>query len=486
MTSTVEGRPGAGANTTDSGPDDAGTKAPLGLTLLALCAAGLVVSLQQTVVIPLLPRLIVQLHTNVSGVTWLFTASLLTGAVATPLLSRFGDMYGKKLMVMVCMGLLLAGSVICALAATLPIYVVGRALQGVSSALIPLAIGIIRDTFPPKRLTTSIGVMSGTMGVGGTIGMLVTGVIANHTTSAHPVFWITAGMALLSTILIGVTAADTGIRHGGRPDFVGAGLLAGLLTCLLLAISEGPDWGWGSGSVIGLFVAAVVLTAVWVFAELKVAQPLVRLPLLVGPRSLSANLASALLGFAMFGSFSLISNFVETPADKVGYGLSGTVLDVGLYGIPSTVMMTFFSFRTGRIAARIGAAHTLALGAAIAAFAPLSLAFFHTHGYELIISNVLQGIGFGISYAALGTLAVQHVAMSESSIASGINSLVRTAGGSISGAITGSILSAYTIGHSNVPQLHAYVLSFVLLGIGALLAAVVAFGNGVRHKHVPH
>jgi predicted MFS family arabinose efflux permease len=311
-------------------------------------------------------------------------------------------------------------------------------------------------------------------------------VIANHTTSAHPVFWITAGMALLSTVLVGVTAKDTGIRHGGQPDFLGAALLAGLLICLLLAISEGPDWGWGSASVIGLFAGAVVLTAVWVFAELKVSQPLVRLPLLIGPRSLSANLASALLGFAMFGSFTLISNFVEAPADKIGYGLSGTVLDVGLYGIPSTIMMTFFSFRTGRIAARIGAAHTLALGSAVAALAPLTLAFFHTHGYQLIISNVLQGIGFGIGYAALGTLAVQHVAMSESSIASGINSLVRTAGGSISGAITGSILSAYTIGHTGVPQLHAYVLSFVLLGIGALGAAAVAFGNGMRHKHTAH
>ncbi len=477
MSSTVAGRAEGTAIATPA-------QKHLGTTLLALSAAGLVVSLQQTVVIPLLPRLLVRLHTDVAGVTWLFTAALLTGAVATPLLSRFGDMYGKKRMVMLCMGLLIAGSVVCALATSLGVYIAGRALQGTSSAMIPLAIGIIRDTFPRDRLTTAIGVVSGTMGVGGTVGMLVTGVIADNTTDPHPVFWMTAACAVIATVLVAVSAKDIGVRHGGKPDYLGAILLAGLLVCLLLGISEGPRWGWGSGSVIGLFVAAVALAAVWVLVESRVAQPLVRLPLLVGPRSLSANVASALLGFAMFGSFTLISNFVQTPADKVGYGLSGSVLAVGLYGIPSSVLMTFFSFRTGRMVGRIGAAKTLAIGALFAGSATGWLALFNEHGYDMIIANILQGAGFGIGYAALGTLAVQHVPMSESGIASGINSLVRTAGGSIAGAITASVLSAYTIGNTGVPSLHGYVLSFTILTIGAFGAAAVALGNGLRHKHV--
>ncbi|UGT39444.1 MFS transporter [Nocardia yamanashiensis] len=465
----------------DTKPDDR-SQANLGLTLLALCAAGLVVSLQQTVVIPLLPRMIVQLHTDVSGVTWLFTASLLTGAVCTPLLSRFGDMYGKKPMVMTAMGVLILGSVICAFATTLGVYIVGRALQGISAAMIPLAIGIIRDTFPPERLVGAIGVVSGTMGVGGTVGLLATGIIADHTQNPHPVFWLTAGLGVVATVLIQVSAKNNGVRHGGKPDFIGAALLAGLLVCLLLGISEGPRWGWGSSSVIGLFVAAAVLTVVWVLMELKVSQPLVRLPLLVGPQSLSANVASALLGFAMFGSFTLISNFIQTPADKVGYGLSGSVLAVGLYGIPSAALMTFFSFRTGRIAAKIGPAYTLAIGAAFAGASMAWLAISHDHGYDMVISQILQGTGFGIGYAALGTLAVQHVPMSESGIASGINSLVRTAGGSIAGAVTASILSAHLIAGTKVPSVNAYVASFAILSVGAFLTAAVAVGHGLRHK----
>jgi MFS family permease len=444
----------------------------------------MVVSVQQTLVIPLLPRLMTTFHVSVTDVTWVFTASLLAGAVATPLLSRFGDMYGKKRLILVAMGLLLAGSVICAVSGSLPVLIAGRALQGTSSALIPLAIGMIRDVFPRDRVTTAIGIVSATMGVGGTLGMIVTGLIADHTTSHHPVFWIAAGLAAVGLVLIAVSAPNSGTRAGGRPDFVGAFLLGGWLVCLLLAISEGNAWGWTSGGVLGLFAAAAALCGIWVGVELKVREPLVRLGLLVGPKSLSANLASLLLGFSMFAAFTLISNFVQTPA-KVGYGLSGSVLDVGLYSLPSTVTMLVFSAFTGRIAARIGAAFTLAIGSAFAAFSYLWLAVSNGHGYDFLAFGAIQGIGFGIAYAALGTLAVQHVPMDQSGIASGINSLVRTAGGSVAGAVTASLLTGSTIAGTKVPTLHSYVLCFIVVSIGAALAAAVAAMHGIRHRPTP-
>ena len=454
----------------------------VGLTLAALAVAGMVVSLQQTMIIPLLYRFMEIFHTTVTNVTWVFTASLLTGAVSTPLLSRFGDMYGKKKMIMVTMGLLIVGSVICALANSLSVMIAGRALQGTSAAMIPLAIGMVRDTFPREKVTSAIGIISAMMGVGGTIGMLVTGVIASHTQSPHPVFWTSAALAVIGAVMVAISAHDSGTRTGGRPDYVGAVLLAGWLVCLLLAISEGNAWGWTSAGVAGLFAAAAVVCAVWVVVELRVREPLVRLGLLVGTRSLSANLASMLLGFSMFAAFTLVSNFVQTPRHTVGYGLSGSVLDVGLYGIPSTVAMMVCSALAGRVEGRIGAAFTLAIGSAAAGVSYLWMAVSNAHVYDVVAFNVIQGIGFGIAYAALGTLAVQHVPMSQSGIASGINSLVRTTGGSVAGAITAAILTANTIGHSQVPSLHGYVLCFALLTAGAWLAAAVAVANGVRHR----
>ncbi|WP_131739463.1 MFS transporter [Actinomadura roseirufa] len=454
-----------------------------GLTLLALAVAGMVVSVQQTLVIPLLPQLMHRFDASVTAVTWVFTASLLAGAVATPLLTRFGDMYGKKRMILLALVLLLAGSVICALSGSLPVLIAGRALQGVSSAMIPLAIGMIRDTFPRERVTTAIGVVSATMGVGGSIGMIVTGLIADRTSSHHPVFWIAAGLAAAGLVLVAVSARDVGARAGGRPDAGGALLLAAWLVCLLLAISQGNAWGWTSGGVLGLFAASAVLCAIWAVVETRVREPLVRLNLLAGARSLSANLASALLGFSMFAAFTLISGFVQSPSAKVGYGLDGSVLDVGLYMLPSTVTMLVFSALAGRIAGRIGPAHTLAIGSAFAAISYLWLALSNSHGYDVLAFSAIQGIGFGVAYAALGTLAVQHVPMDQSGIASGINSLVRTTGGSVAGAVTASILAGRVIAGTKVPTLGAYELCFWIVAGGAALAAVVAVAHGLRHPH---
>ncbi|SFO80784.1 MULTISPECIES: MFS transporter [Actinomadura] len=452
-----------------------------GITLLALAAAGMVVSVQQTLVLPLLPRLMEIFDVSITAVTWVFTASLLAGAVATPLLTRFGDMYGKKRMVLLTLALLLAGSVLCAVSGSLPVLIGGRALQGVSAALIPLSIGMIRDTFPAERVTTAIGIVSATMGVGGSAGMIVTGLIATRTSSHHPVFWVAAALAAAVLVLVAVTARDVGVRAGGRPDVVGAAVLAVWLAALLLGISQGNAWGWTSGRVLGLFGGAAVLCAAWVVIELRVRAPLVRLNLLVGPRSLSANVISALLGFSMFAAFTLIAGFVQAPSAELGYGLDGSVLDVGLYMLPSTATMLVFSAMAGRIAARIGTAYTLATGSAFAGLCYAWLAVSNSHPYDMLAFSSIQGIGFGIAYAALGTLAVRHVPMDQSGIASGINSLVRTTGGSIAGAATASILAGRVVAGSGAPTLGAYETCFWIVAAGAALAALIAVAHAVRH-----
>jgi MFS family permease len=466
-------------------PTPAKQGASTGLTLLALSIAGLVASLQQTLVLPLLPRLMTEFNASVSSVTWVFTATLLAGAVATPLLSRFGDMYGKKKMILLAMGALVVGSVIAALSNSLGVLIVGRAVQGISAALIPLAIGMIRDTFPRQRVMGAIGIVSATLGVGGTIGMLVTGVIARQTDSYRPVFWVATAAGAVGLLLVAFFAPRGSARAGGRPDIFGALVLAGWLVCLLLAISDGNSWGWGSQRIVGLFIAAAVLCALWVIIETHVREPLVRMNLLVGPRSLTANLASILLGFAMFGGFTLISNFVQTPKAQVGYGMSGSVLDVGLYLLPSTAAMLIFSMLAGQFARRLSAAYILGIGAAFVAASFVWVTIAHNHGYDLLIFSALMGIGIGIAFAALGTLAVQHVPLTQSGIASGINTLVRTVGGSIAGGTTASILASNTINGTTVPSEHGYVLSFAIVAIVAGAAAAVALVHALLYRRTP-
>jgi MFS family permease len=452
-----------------------------GLALVGLVVCALVASLVQTLVLPLLPEFMRSFHTSVSAVTWIFTATLLAGAVATPVLSRFGDMYGKKRMIIVAMALLVAGSLVGALSGSLPVMIVGRALQGMSTALIPLAIGVIRDTFPRERVASGIGVVSATLGVGGGLGLLVTGIIAQNTTSYRPVFWLSVGIAAVGLVLVATLTHDTGQRIAARPDILGAVVMAGWLVCLLLALSEAPSWGWGSAGIAGLFAAAAVGCALWVMIEMRTREPLVRLSLLVGPRSLWANLASMLLGFGMYAGFALFTNLVQTPRATFGYGLSGSVLDVGLFLLPATVGMMVFGALAGRVQKRIGAAYALAAGSVLGGLGTAWLAISSSHVYDAVGYAALLGVGFGIGYAALGTLAVQHVPMDSSAIASGINSLVRTAGGSVGAAITASILASDVIHGTSVPTLHGYVICYVILAVGSALAAAAALYSGLRY-----
>ncbi|MDX6742485.1 MFS transporter [Actinocorallia sp. A-T 12471] len=472
MTSTVPDAPA-----TDRQPE-ARRERSVWVVLIALALAGSVVSIQQTLVIPLLPTISATYGVAITDVTWLFTASLLAGAVATPLLSRFGDMYGKKPMMLLTLVLLCAGSVICALSTDLGWLIVGRAVQGVSAAMIPLAIGTIRDTFPPRRVIGAIGIVSATLGVGGAVGMLLTGLISGHTDDHHPVFWIAAAAAVLAFVLVAAVVPNGGVRHGGRPDVAGALLLAVVLVSLLLAISQGNAWGWTSPGVLGLFAAALVLGALWVVLELKVAEPLVRMSILIGRKSLSANVASVFLGFSMYGSFTLIAALIQADPDKVGYGLGGTVLTVGIVSLPNTVAMVGASFLCGRLANRIGAAYTLALGSALAGVSYLYLALWHSTVPDFLVFNFIQGLGFGIAYACIGTLAVQHVPMDQSGIASGINVLVRTAGGSVSAAVGAAILT----GGGLVPTIGDYVLCLYIVLVGSVGAAIVAVVHGLRHR----
>ncbi|WP_106396993.1 MFS transporter [Actinocorallia populi] len=447
------------------------------LILVALAIGCSLVAIQQTLVIPLLPALMAEFDASITTVTWVFTASLLSGAVATPLLSRFGDMYGKKPLILTALGLLLAGSVICALATSLGVLFVGRAVQGVSVAVFPLAVGVIRDVLPPARIMGAIGFVSATMGIGGTLGMLVTGLLATVTSHHAPVFWVAAVLSAASVALVARCVPAEGAGRGGRPDYPGAVLTALMLLCLLLAVSQGNAWGWTSGRVLGLFAASAVLCAAWVLTEQRVAEPLVRLSLLAGPRSLSANLMSLLLGFSMYSSFTLISNLIQTPS-SAGYGLGGSVLDVGLYSLPNTVVMFYASTYAGRLAERTGPAFALAIGSVFAGASYFWLALSNSHGSDFVAYGVLQGLGFGIAYAALGTLAVAHVPMDSSGIASGVNSLVRTAGGAVAGAVVAAILT----GGGGATELGDYVACFFIVAGAAWLAGGVALFHGIRYR----
>src|SRR6478609_10926606 len=215
------------------------------LTIIVLCFGGMTVALTQTLVIPIqieLPRL---LSANAADAAWVVTSTLLAAAVTMPIAGRLGDMFGKQRVLVVSTLLLLAGSLVCAMAGSLGPVLVGRTLQGLAMGFIPVGISLMREVVPPAMATTAVAAMSATLGVGGAIGLPLSAWVAD-TGDWHALFWVATGLAVVVGLGSWFVVPHVHDAHPGHLDVVGAiGLAVGLVTTLM-GVTKGNTWGWGS------------------------------------------------------------------------------------------------------------------------------------------------------------------------------------------------------------------------------------------------
>ena len=221
-----------------------------GLTLGVLVISALAYALSQTLVAPALPAIQHELSTSTTTVTYVLTAYLLSASVATPIVGRLGDMFGKERMLVVTLIAFGLGSLIAALSHSIGILIAGRVIQGVGGAVFPLAFGIIRDEFPPERVATGIGLISATFGIGGGAGLVLSGVIVDNL-SYEWLFWLGVFATAVAVVATHLFVPESPVKSPAKIDWVGAAGLAIGLSCVLLAVSEGNRWGWGSGACSG-------------------------------------------------------------------------------------------------------------------------------------------------------------------------------------------------------------------------------------------
>jgi MFS family permease len=446
-------------------------RAPIFVAVLAL--AGITVSLQQTLVVPLVPQFPRLLGASAADTAWIVTATLLTAAVATPVVGRLADMVGKRRMMLFCLAMLIAGSVVAALSTSLIPLVVGRALQGLSTGLIPLGISLMRDELPPERLGSATALMSASLGVGGALGLPLAAIIA-QTTDWHVLFWAAGGLGVV--VLIGVLALvpESAQRAGGRFDLVGAVGLAVALVAVLLAVSKGSSWGWGSPTTIGLFVVAVVVLAAWGAWELRSRQPLVDLRVSARRQVLLTNAASVVFGFSMFAMSLVYPQLLQLPA-STGYGLGQSIIVAGLVLAPGGLAMMGMSPISARISAAAGPRTTLMAGAVVVAVGYGLGAGFHGAVWQLLISSVVIACGIGLAYGAMPSLIMAAVPVEQTAAANSLNNLMRALGTSFASAVAG-VLLASLITAAGAPTEGAFVLVMLLGAAAALVAlAIMAF-----------
>ena len=444
------------------------------LELLVVGLGALVVSLTQSLLVPVLSILPGDLHTSSANVEWLLTATLLVGAVAVPLFGRLGDMFGKRVMLLVALGTLTAGSLLDAVTDNVGLLITGRAIQGASLAAIPLGISLLSSLLPRERVPAAIALISSMLGVGGALGLPLAGVVAEHA-DFHVLFWITAAAgaaSFLGTVLIVPEAPN---RQGGRVDVVGALLLSAALVALLLPLAQGSSWGWSSVRTLGLLAVSVLLIITFVRLELRIREPLVDVRATARRPIMLTNTASLMFGFALFASLIGTASYVQAPR-QTSYGFGSSIVVGGLCLLPSGLLMLLLAPVAARLIASIGAHRTLAIGAIIVAAGWLLRIVATGSIWYVVLGSTVVGAGTGIGYAAMPALINRNSPQSELAAANGLNSLSRSLGSSLASAIGGSLLtiSTVTVAGFAWPSLTAYRALFAICAGAAASAAVIA------------
>jgi EmrB/QacA subfamily drug resistance transporter len=444
--------------------------------LAVLALAGAAYAALSSTVVPALPSIQHALHTNENGVTWLLTGYLLSASVGTSILGRLGDMYGKERVLMWTLVVLSAGTLLGALATSLPVMIAARVIQGAGGGIFPLAFGIVRDEFPRDKVAGSIGILSSILGVGGGVGIVLAGVIIAHL-SYHWLYWFPLIVIVVAAVCTWRFVPESPVRVPGRVNWLAAALMSLGISLILIAVSETITWGWGSVKTVGLIAVGALICAAWVVVDVRSREPLIDMAMMRIRGVWTTNVAAFLLGAGMYSSFIVFPQFAQLPK-STGFGFGASTLVSGLYLLPATLGMIVLGTAAGTISRRWGSKAALLLGTGFTTGAFLLLALAHGHPYDLLIAAALLGIGMGLAFAALGNLIVQAVPAHQTGVASGMNTVMRTLGGAVGGQLSATFI-AHNIAHG-LPTVTGFSDTFVMATaflVACLLAGILVPGR---------
>ncbi len=412
------------------------------LTLVLLTSAGVSLALMQTLVIPALPYFAREFGSSPSWTAWIVTGFLLSSSILTPIVGRLGDAHGKKRVLvgsLVVFGLASLGA---AAAWDLPSLVAFRFVQGVGAAVFPLAFAIIRDEFPPERVGFAIGTVSSAFGLGGGVGLVLGGLMLEHL-SWQWLFVVGGVPSLVAAALIARCVPESPVRTRAKADWAGAAVLSLALVALLVALSEGAHWGWDSLPVAALAVAAAAL-----LATLDPDRAPRR-----GPADRSAHAGPPRNGGderdhvpGRLRHDGLLRR--DARARAVAQGRLRRLAAGGGAAAPAVLRGDDDRRARGRRPARPRRAASPCCAAGSPPQRSPSALMAVAHEDEVLLCAWLAMLGSGAAFAlaAIGALVIDHSRPSETGVAGGMNSIMRTVGGSFGGQIAAALLTAGTAG----------------------------------------
>jgi EmrB/QacA subfamily drug resistance transporter len=449
------------------------------VTLGVLSLSAIAYGLLQSLVVPALPDIQRELHASSASVGWLLSAYLLSASVATPIIGRLGDLYGKKRVLVIVSAMVGVGSLLAAVASSVEIMIVGRVIQGAGGGIFPLAFGIIRDEAPPSKVAGGIGFMSSLIGIGGAAGLLLAGAIV-QSLSYHWLFWVPLIVITIATVATYVLVPESPVRARARINWLAALLMSLGLTAVLVGLTKTATWGWGSPRTLGLMAGGLVLIAVWVGVELRARTPLVDMRMMRLRGVWATNLAAFMVGMGMYAAFIMIPQYVQEPK-TTGYGFGASVLEAGLFLAPWTAMMLIVGQFAGMFERRFGSKRSLLIGGTVAVGGFALLTADRGSPVQIYVASGLLGTGIGFAFAAMANLIVENVPAHQTGVATGMNAVTRTIGGALGAQVAVSLLAG-NLGAAGRPTNAAFGIAFVISAVALVFSVGAALLVPDRRK----
>lgn len=402
-------------------------------------------SLDQTIVSTAMPHVIAELD-GFSLYSWVFTIYMLTSTTAVPIFGKLADLFGRRLVYLIGMGLFLLGSALCGLSHDMTQLIIFRAIQGIGAgALMPIAMTIIGDIFPPDRRGKMQGIFGAVFGLSSVIGPAVGGFIVDHL-AWQWIFYINLPFGIFAAIILSVSLKESKSSEKKSIDWGGASTLTGAIVAFLLAIEMGGSdtaeggmtkYAWDSPQILGLFGASLVLILLFLWIETKVKEPIIPLKLF-SIRAISvSSIVGFMMGMGMFGAITYIPLFsqavIGTSASNSGYILTPLMLSLILSSIIGGRLITKISYRSIVVTA---------MAIMTVGYYFMSQMSVNTSSFELILYMIVVGIGMGALMPVLTIAAQSAVGHDLRGVATSTTQFTRSIGGTVGVAIMGVIMSS--------------------------------------------
>jgi MFS family permease len=439
-----------------------------------LILVGLVVAVMSSLGAPLIPSISAASHVSLSAGEWLLTITLLTGALATPIMGRLADGPHQKRVILAALIIVLVGLVMAATSSSFPVLVAARGLQGVGVGLMPVTMAVARRQLAPAKAASTIAILSVTAAVGVGLGYPITGLLA-EISDYHASFWFGAGVVVAGLVLSIIVLPSSSTEIQSRPfDTVGAGLLCASLAIFIVVLSEAETWGWASALVLGLLAASVALAAGWARYELHRRDPLVDLRQARHRMVLTADIAGLIISLTMYLFLPIVVEFVQVPS-SFGFGFGSSVLVAGCVLVPLSIGTLAASRLAPGFERRYGRRIMIPLGSVLFALSESLFALEHSALWEAFLVMGIAGIGIGFTFAAMPGFIVKAVAAKDTGSAMGFYQVLRSVGLAIGSAISGVILARYTHPHQGFPSVGGFRAALLLGGALCLVTAVLTY-----------